>query len=201
MTNIVFVLYNSSVIVSGGQKMTEKIIYETLQQPIDLMGDKSAILTAIGRIDPTSAMFAEKALYERRNLFVKSFRILPTNTNNIVVLNPTVFLQDSVERQCSGKIAAFVRRINDVINDAHAMKATKYIQVIPQNWKPTTHTPTITVSIKCDDTTLGLKSQKIISTFNEAIQSGVKIEFINKCSTNSPWSNIINSMLAKQKQY
>ena len=180
--------------------MSESVIYETLKKPIDIRGDGSVVVTAIGRIEPSAALHAENKLYERRDLFVKSFRLLPISENNLKVIIPTVFIQDSVEHQSGGKISAFSRRITDMANEAVEMKSYQ-TRIVPTDWHARPYTPTITVSIKCDDATLSPKSQKIIATLNEAIASGVKIEFINRCAQNSPWTQVLTSMIAAQKQH
>ena len=182
--------------------MSENIVYTPFKESVDLMGDKSVMVNGVGRISPAAAMAEETKLYERCDLFVKSFRMLPTANENITVLDPTVFLQDTVEKQHGGKIASFVRRINEIVNDVHEMASGKHtIHIVPVDWKAKPYKPTITLSIKCDDTVLGQKSQKIISTLNSAIQSGVNVNIVNKCAPNSAWNTVVNAMIANQNQH
>ena len=178
--------------------MSNYIIYETLKKPIDIVGDGSALVTAIGHINTSVALREESASYERRDLFAKSFRILPTNDDKIISIKPTVYIQDSIERQHGGKITSFISRINEVINDARDIKKLGK-QIAPYDWHEKPYQPSITVSVKCDDTKLGPKSNRIISTLNDALESGIKIEFVNKCAADSPWNTVIQSMLSHSK--
>ena len=178
--------------------MSECVIYKNYEKPVDVSphGDGSALVTGVKYILPGAAWSAEKQLYDRRDLFVKSFRLLPVSEDKNTVLDPTVFIQDSIERQNGGKIASFVRRINDVVVDAQKM-ASGHSQIVPYNWKPKEYHPTVIISLKCPDTKLGPKSQKIISALDNAVQSGVKIEFINKYNEETPWNQVIKSIIEK----
>lgn len=178
--------------------MEEHIKYETLKQPIYLSDDRSVFVTAIGHVSPADALRAEKQLNERRDLFVKSFRFIPKTENTMILLNPTVYIQDSVENQHGGKITSFINRINEMISEAREIsKYSKHIA--PYDWQEKQYQPTITLSIKCNDKTLGPKSNKIISTLKNAQESGIQIEVINKCAANSAWNAVFKSSISHTK--
>ena len=184
--------------MSQESKMNKYTVYKEFKNPVDLTHDQSIQLAAVGHISPEYAMHSEEMLYERRDLFVKPLRFLPTSANHAVLLNPTVYIQDSVERQHGGKITSFVRRINDVVTEAKEI-SSQHHNLVPNNWHAEPYRLAITVSIKCGDNYLGTKSQKIISALNDIAQSGINIEFINKCPQNSPWNQVIQSMASHTK--
>lgn len=153
----------------------------------------------VHKSEPSDAFGIEKKLYERRDLFVKPSRFFESYPNHITSLNPTVYIQDSIEHQDGRKIGTFVRHINTVIDKESKILTSNDI-IVPCGWQQRKNPKiSITVSIKCDDTTLGPKSQKVISALQSAIKSGVKIEFFNRCKLTSPWNAVIESMKTHSK--
>lgn len=182
--------------------MTTYSNFEAFNPKIDLTGDGSVLVTGVYHIKPDEAAAAELKQYNIRDLFVKSFRILPATNNNITVVNPTIYIQDTIEHKTGNKISGFLRRIDQIVDDVNEMKkplrGTGH--VVPSDWREKAYRPTITVSVKCDDMSLGDKSHKVISKLDNMIKSGINIEFLNKCPENSPWNQIVQSMISQQHE-
>ena len=182
--------------------MTTNSNFEPFNPKIDLTGNGSVFVTGVYHIKPDEAAAAELKQYDIRYLFVKSFRILPVTNNNITVVNPTIYIQDTIEHKTGNKIAGFLRRIDQIVADVNEMKKPLHStgHVVPNNWREKSYQPTITVSVKCNDMSLGDKSHKVISKLDSMIKSGIKIEFLNKCTENSPWNQIVQSMISQQHE-